>query len=57
MVFIINIFEVFSINNFLNIFWKKVLDINGREKISFEKVSKYFVIGKNTVFVFSKNIL
>nr|WP_230597823.1 hypothetical protein [Orientia tsutsugamushi] len=32
-------------------FRKKVLDIKEREKISFESVSKRFVIGKNTVFV------
>ncbi|BAG39961.1 transposase [Orientia tsutsugamushi str. Ikeda] len=38
-------------------FRKKVLDIKEREKISFEKVSKRFGIEKNTVFVWSKNIL
>ncbi|WP_231967048.1 IS630 transposase-related protein [Orientia tsutsugamushi] len=34
-----------------------MLDIKEREKISFEKVSKRFGIGKNKVFVWSKNIL
>ncbi|SPR14079.1 transposase [Orientia tsutsugamushi] len=38
-------------------FWKKVLTIKEREKISFESVSKRLQIGKNTVFVWSKTIL
>jgi transposase len=38
-------------------FRKKVLAIRAREKMSFESVSKRFGVGKNTVFVWSKNIL
>ncbi|WP_269189535.1 hypothetical protein [Orientia tsutsugamushi] len=37
-------------------FRKKVPDIKAREKTSFEKISKRFEIGKNIVFVWSKNI-
>ena len=37
-------------------FRKKVLTIRAREQMSFESVSKRFGVGKNTVFVWSKNI-